>query len=263
MKTGRGWILGFLLVGLGGVVAVVSSCSTVQRSIVEVPLIEGASFVGNKACFECHTNITRAFASSAHARLHIEGAKMAGQAGCESCHGPGSRHIAAGGGKARFILNPGRDSQACLTCHLQVHAELRLPQRHPILEGKMNCVQCHDPHGGDIMKPARVGLAMARVNESCGECHREQALPHVYEHDALREGCVTCHQPHGSINAKMLVERDSNLCLKCHAQVQGATPGQLVIGAVNHSQFVTQGSCWSAGCHPAVHGSNVSPFLHY
>lgn len=265
MKTARGWIAGLLVVGLGGVLLVASSCSTMRRTVVEAPLIEGADFVGNKACFECHTNVTRGFASSPHARLHIEGAAMAGQAGCESCHGPGSRHIAGGGGKGRFIVNPGRDPRACLSCHLQVHAELRLPNRHPVLDGKMNCVQCHDPHGEDIMKPARAGLAMARLNESCAECHRDQSRPHVYEHDAMREGCVTCHSPHGSVNAKMLVERDNNLCLKCHAQVQ-STPGVVVIGTVNHSQlpaYISQGACWSAGCHPAVHGSSVSPFLHH
>lgn len=267
MTWKRGWVavlVGLVAVGLG---AFLSSCSTVQRSVVDVPMIEGASFVGNKACFECHTNYSRHFAGSAHARIRIDGAGMAGQAGCESCHGPGSRHIAAGGGQGnlRFILNPGRDPKACLTCHLQVHAELRMPQRHPVLEGKMNCVQCHDPHGSDIMKPARMGLGMARLNESCAECHREQARPHVYEHDALREGCVSCHVPHGSVNAKMLVERDNNLCLKCHAQVQGpgVASGQVVIGAVNHSDFISRGTCWSAGCHPAVHGSTVSPLLHY
>jgi predicted CXXCH cytochrome family protein len=263
MKTR--WIAGIICGALGAAGLIVSSCSTVQRTVLETPMVEGASFVGNRACFECHTNITRGFASSAHARLHVPGAKMAGQAGCESCHGPGSRHIAAGGGKDKFIINPGRDSQACLACHLQVHAELRLPNRHPVMEGRMNCVQCHDPHGRDIMKAAGTGLAMARLNESCAECHREQAKPHVYEHDAMREGCVTCHAPHGSVHAKMLVERDNNLCLKCHAQVQ-TTRGDVVIGLVNHSQipsFISQGTCWSAGCHSAVHGSNVSPFLHY
>ena len=83
----------------------------------------------------------------------------------------------------------------------------------------MSCVQCHDPHGGDILKP-KGGLAMARQNESCAQCHREQTRPFVFEHEALREGCAVCHNPHGSINEKMLVESDPNLCLRCHAQVQ-------------------------------------------
>lgn len=244
-----------------------SSCSTIERTVVEMPLIEGATFTGNKACYECHTNYTRSFPSSAHARVHVGDAALKGQVGCEACHGPGSKHIAAGGGRGRFILNPGKDPAACLNCHLQTHAEFQLPQHHPVLEGKLNCAQCHDPHGSDIMKASGTGLAMARLNESCAPCHREQARPRVYEHAALREGCTACHVPHGSINAKMLVERDNNLCLKCHAQVQGGTVpvGQVVIGTINHSArgFLNRGACWSAGCHSAVHGSNVSPNFYY
>ena len=112
----------------------------------------------------------------------------------------------------------------------------------------------------DILKPAG-GLAMARLNESCAECHRDQTRPFVFEHEALREGCVSCHQPHGSINAKLLVQRDANLCLKCHAQMpQG---GGVLIGKVDHSQLLRLGSCWSAGCHTAVHGSNINPKMLY
>jgi len=246
------------------VAALASSCAHVERTVMAPPAIEGATFVGNKTCYECHTNITRMFPASPHARVHVEGAKMAGGTGCESCHGPGSKHVAAGGGRGRFIINPGKDPAACFTCHLQEHAEFGLPQRHPVLEGRMNCVQCHDPHGADIMKPAG-GLAMSRLNETCAPCHREQAGPHVYEHEALREGCTVCHQPHGSINAKMLVERDNNLCLKCHAQVSGQAG--IFIGKANHTSVganrLSRGACWSAGCHPAVHGSNVSPRMYY
>lgn len=254
-----------LLLAFAGVAALILvSCSTVQRTVVETPVIEGATFAGNKACYECHTNYVREFAASPHARVFVQGAAMKDQTGCESCHGAGSKHIAAGGGRGRFIVNPGRDPKACLACHLQVHAELSLPQHHPVLEGKMNCVQCHDPHGADIMKSAGTGLAMARLNDTCAQCHREQAKPHVYEHEALRDGCVSCHVPHGSINDKMLTQRDNNLCLRCHAQVQNpSSPGALYIGNINHSTYVSRGACWSAGCHTAVHGSDVNRSLRY
>lgn len=240
------------------------SCATLQRTVVAPPLIEGATFVGNKACYDCHTNITRIFPSSPHARLHFEGADIKGMAGCESCHGPGSKHIAVGGGRGQFIINPGKQPAACLECHVKSHAEFELPQHHPVLEGKMNCVHCHDPHGMDIMKPAR-GLAMARLNETCAECHREQSRPFVFEHEALREGCTVCHQPHGSINAKLLLERDNNLCLKCHAQTQGpgVGSGEIFIGKAPHAMNLRMGSCWSAGCHTAVHGSNVDSRLFF
>jgi len=236
------------------------SCSTLERTLVAPPEIEGATFVGNKGCVDCHANYTRIFPASPHARIHVETAKMAGSSGCESCHGPGSKHVAVGGGRAKFIVNPSRDPQACFTCHLEVHAEFNLPQHHPVREGKMNCVQCHDPHGSDIMKPAG-GLAMARLNEQCANCHREQSKRFVFEHEALREGCTTCHQPHGSINNKMLLQADPNLCLRCHVQSQ--RNGRLFIGDEDHTLSVSRGTCWSSTCHTAVHGSNIDRILRY
>jgi predicted CXXCH cytochrome family protein len=249
------------LAGLGLVGLFVSSCSSLNETMSAPPHVEGAHFVGNRTCAECHTNIARIFPASPHARFYRDDLKSAAMAGCESCHGPGSEHVRVGGGRGRHIVNPGKDPEACFQCHIETHAEFHLPQHHPVLEGRMNCVQCHDPHGKRIFNPAR-GLAMARLNESCAECHREQSRPFVFEHEALREGCTTCHAPHGSINAKLLVERDPNLCLKCHAQQQAAA-GKIVIGKVDHTPYLQVATCFSAGCHTAVHGSNVSPKLKY
>jgi len=113
------------------------------------------------------------------------------------------------------------------------------------------------------MKPAGGrGLAMARLNESCSGCHREQTKLHVFEHEALREGCTDVSCPHGSVNPKLLVERDYNLCLKCHAQTRGNA-------VALHRQRTPRRLPFCAGpagrpvAHPAVHGSSVSPHLHY
>src|SRR5438034_1798140 len=245
----------------GATALFVSSCSTLDRAVVEPPRIEGAHYVGNKVCADCHTSITRIFPASPHARFYKDDLKWAATAGCESCHGAGSEHVRAGGGRGKFIVNPRKNPETCMQCHLEIHAEFNLPQHHPVLEGRMNCVQCHDPHGSDIMKPAG-GLAMARLNQVCAQCHREQARPFVFEHPAMREGCATCHSPHGSINAKLLVERDANLCLKCHSELQ-AVPGTLAIGKSDHTLYMQLGACYSAGCHAAVHGSNVNRLLLY
>lgn len=253
-----------LLLGvLSFTITLFMACVGVGRTVVSPPHIEGAQYVGNSACVDCHTNISRVFPSSAHGKFNKDDLKFAAVTGCESCHGPASKHVQAPG-RGSFIVNPGKDPTACFKCHLDVHAQFNLPHRHPVVEGMMNCVQCHDPHGHEIMKPAG-GLAMSRVNQQCAQCHREQSRPFVYEHEAMREGCISCHTPHGSVNRQLLVERDNNLCLKCHVQMQGPAneAGQFFIGKVNHADFIRRGTCFSAGCHTSIHGSNVHPLMLY
>jgi DmsE family decaheme c-type cytochrome len=190
--------------------------------------------------------------------------------GCESCHGPGSLHVKAGGG-AGTIINPRKSPDTCFQCHLEVRAAFSLPHHHPVPEGKMSCADCHEPHKGIAIAGAPTniqqtlkagGFAFLSKNETCFECHTAQRGPFVYEHEAVRQGCVVCHSPHGSVNQRLLTERNATLCLKCHFQEQ-KVPGHIFIGNVDHSSFLQQGTCWSAGCHEQPHGSNVTPLLRY
>jgi hypothetical protein len=59
----------------------------------------------------------------------------------------------------------------------------------------------------------------------------------------------------------MLTVRDSTLCLKCH--FQQVTGGRILIGGSDHTSRVQQGTCWTAGCHEAIHGSRVSSSLRF
>lgn len=263
MKYQRTFGVLFFLGLPAGLALFLISCASTPTQVAAPLEIPGAHFVGNRACADCHATIVREFPASPHSRLHFADVAMPGQSGCESCHGPGSEHIRSGGA-AQLIINPGKNPESCFQCHLDVQAEFNLPQHHPVIEGHMNCVDCHDPHGGDIFKPAG-GLAMARQNESCTQCHQDQTRPFVFEHEALREGCTVCHNPHGSINLKMLVVDDPNLCLGCHSQVQGPNVpvGRIYIGNTDHTSYLQVGTCWTSGCHTAVHGSNVDPRLRY
>jgi predicted CXXCH cytochrome family protein len=241
------------------------SCGTLDHAIMAPPDIPGATFVGSKACADCHDEIARDFKTADHSKLQARG-KNAENAGCESCHGPGSLHVNSGGG-AHTIVNPRKDPETCFQCHLEIRAKFSLPYRHGVLEGKMSCADCHNPHKGSIMKGGGATNLMGK-NDTCIQCHKLQQGPFVFEHEALREGCTTCHDPHGSVNEKLLVARNQMLCLKCHFQTQNvpgqaSSPGQLNIGNDNHASNMAQGACWSAGCHEAIHGSQVNAHLRY
>jgi predicted CXXCH cytochrome family protein len=265
---------------LGGSLAALSlgviSCRSVNRSVVLLPHVPGANYIGSKECVTCHDEIYRDFKTSDHARLIAEG-KNALEAGCESCHGPGSIHSDSGGEtKPPYSFTSGRPDSAgasarparvnaravenvCYNCHADVRGQFNLPSHHPVPEGKMTCTECHPPHKGIAHKGGSTAL-MAK-EENCLQCHPAQRGPYVFEHEASREGCSTCHTAHGSVNDKMLTQRDSTLCLKCH--FQQASGGQIIIGGSVHTTRVQQGTCWTAGCHEAVHGSRVNSSLRY
>jgi predicted CXXCH cytochrome family protein len=261
-----------VLWGAGGTAAlavILLSCSTTNQTILAPPSIPGAEFVGSEECRTCHEEIVRDFRTATHARLQAKG-ENAKNMGCESCHGPGSLHVKSGGA-AHTIVNPRKSPETCFQCHLEVRAQFQLPHHHPVLEGKMSCADCHNPHVGIAIKGGGTnvqqvlkggGLAFLSRNETCFECHTQQRGPFVYEHEAVRQGCVVCHSPHGSVNQRLLNERNATLCLKCHFQEQ-KVPGHIFIGDVDHSSFLQQGTCWSAGCHEEPHGSNVTPLLRY
>jgi len=246
-------ILAGLLAGV-----VVISCASVSRVVMAPPQIPGATFVGSETCEQCHEKITRDFKTATHALLKAEGANAA-NVGCESCHGPGSIHQESGGAN-HTIINPKKSSETCFQCHLDKRGEFNLPYHHPVLEGKISCGDCHDPHKGPAIEGR--GTSLASEFRTCGGCHTAQLGPFVFEHEAVREGCTTCHAVHGSVNAKMLTQRNHTLCLKCHMQQQTA-PGRMVIGGLDHTRFVSRGTCWSAGCHEAVHGSQIGSSLRY
>ncbi len=277
LKSASQWrrvlvLTGAVLLLLGGAIA----CRTVNRTVVQLPEVPGAKYIGSRECEQCHQTIYREFVTADHSRLITEGPNAL-NAGCESCHGPASLHSESGGetkppfsfsaGRppansfaAQVATTPARTTETlCFQCHTDVRGQFNLPNHHPVTKGSITCTACHSPHSGSIH--AGGGTAMLSQNDACIRCHSQQKGPFVFEHAALHEGCTICHTPHGSVNAKLLTARDANLCLKCHfQQVSGGT---LLIGGSDHTLRVQQGTCWSAGCHSAVHGSRVSSALRF
>ena len=264
MSTPRHWTKSTLI--FGGAAAwglLLVSCVVADRTIIAPPNVAGATFVGSKKCLECHEDQAAHFAGSTHGRLALKDANGT-EIGCESCHGAGSLHVKIGGSKAT-IVNPGKSPEACFQCHVDKRGEFSLPSTHPVLAGKVSCVDCHDVHADNAVRGT--GASLENMNETCTKCHTAQKGPFVYEHGAMKEGCVACHNPHGSVNEKMLIARDANLCLRCHLESPTiANAGQINASAVdvglsNHNARLMQGTCWSAACHEAPHGSNANNHL--
>lgn len=246
-----GLFLTSLLLGAAGMVFAFNGNAAADVGSVNALLpdsMKGAVYVGTETCATCHEKQYDEFRRSTHARIAVEDETEGVAQGCEMCHGPGSVHVDNSGGRGTMI-NPRKTPEICFTCHMDKKMEFRLPYRHPVLEGHMSCADCHNLHGVDARPWTATSLD--DTNEVCFKCHKDKRGPFAWEHQALRDGCTTCHKVHGSINEKMLLARDANLCLRCHIQTDFP-----VIGDRNHATNLTQGTCWSAGCHTGIHGSS-------
>ena len=164
-------------------------------------------------CLSCHTNSspTMAWHSSTHDRYGVA---------CTDCHNPHPHS------KVRQVVNinhygieePKRlamsvqQPEACYKCHQKVFAMNHLPSHHPILEGKMVCSDCHDPHG-----QMEKNLKAETINLLCYKCHAEKTGPFAYPHPPVTENCAICHEPHGTVANNLLRQPVTFLCLRCHA----------------------------------------------
>ena len=210
--------------------------------------VEGATYVGVETCTACHDDVAQRFKFTSHYKGVMESEEVLG-GGCESCHGPGSLH--ADSTEKKDIVR--YSAENCFTCHMGKKAEFRLQYHHPVVEGRMTCTDCHNPHATEAESLASV-TSLQKTNDTCVKCHKEMKGPFVFEHDAVREGCQTCHNPHGSVYDKMLVADQTNLCLRCHWEQSFSATGQL--GGVTHNYYIGRGEeCIDH--HRAPHGSNI------
>lgn len=178
----------------------------------------------NASCNRCHLKgeSMQRWTCAEHARERVS---------CIVCHD-------ANAPRGKTLRAP--EYQLCGSCHQDVKARLRLGNRHRVAEGRMDCSDCHDPHGN----AARVKDRDLRL-EVCGKCHAEKTQPFLYDHGIKRsEGCVACHDPHGSPNRRMLTHSTTRpLCLQCHPE----SPHDL--------RDRKYRNC--IACHVEIHGSDV------
>jgi predicted CXXCH cytochrome family protein len=209
----------------------------------------------NGVCLGCHAQDAqvRHWTGGSHAMNHIR---------CTDCHQVHSKNFKAAAdrnnavdtttrGRSTMVesLTPessiafrprAETNEACLKCHQTQRAEGSLPYHHPIREGKMTCVDCHDPHGGAAGK----NLKTANINQLCLSCHAQYRGPFMYQHPPVNENCMLCHVVHGSPNTNLLNVSEPALCLQCHS------------GHHNGASLPLPDRC--TNCHGSIHGTDVA-----
>jgi DmsE family decaheme c-type cytochrome len=193
----------------------------------------------NGVCLTCHRGGQRIFwASSTHESHDLA---------CSDCHNP-MANFSLRGLQARPSVN-----ETCFQCHKTQRAEFSRRSHMPLLEGRVGCVDCHNPHGSTT-EPL---LKADSVNETCYACHAEKRGPFLFEHAPVRDSCVNCHTPHGSNHEKLLVTSRPLLCQQCHAQAghpnQLMTRGNMPNGPARDIRLMSR-AC--SNCHSQIHGSN-------
>ena len=188
----------------------------------------GSHAANHLRCTDCHEVHVRARRAANENRISFDTATR------------GAFVAAAVSPETNVILRPrSATNDACLKCHQTEGAQLSMPYHHPLREGKMSCVDCHDPHGG----PAGNNLRTANVNELCLSCHAQYRGPFAYQHPPVTENCMNCHTAHGSPNTNLLNISEPALCLQCHA------------GHHNGASLPLADRC--TNCHGSIHGTDV------
>ncbi|NDP42621.1 MAG: DmsE family decaheme c-type cytochrome [Aromatoleum sp.] len=219
-------------------------------------------------CLTCH-------AGNRHLVFWESGKHAKNEVSCSNCHNmhgkPGN--VAVAPFTTSFRPN---ESELCGTCHQPIRAATLKPSHHPIIEGKIKCSDCHNPHGA--LTP--VMLRAETVNQQCYSCHADKRGPYVFSHPAVDQSCLSCHNPHGSVYAKLLNEKLPNLCQDCHDVARH--PGTVYGGAAGFTcppgatTDPTNAACFNkapgafntavntrfiaracTNCHNAIHGSNA------
>jgi DmsE family decaheme c-type cytochrome len=172
---------------------------------------------------------------------------------CSDCHNPMTRTSPTG------LLRESSVNRTCFSCHPAQRVEFRKRSHMPLLEGKIHCNDCHEPHGS-VTDPL---LRTSSTFELCTSCHPDKRGPFIWEHAPVTEDCTICHLPHGSNRASLLTSSPPCLCQQCHAQIGLAnhpialmTSDNLASGRnapARDARIIGRGC---VTCHAQIHGSN-------
>jgi DmsE family decaheme c-type cytochrome len=198
--------------------------------------------VQNASCMQCHSGGgRRLWRGSVHERADLA---------CSDCHDTMASV------SRRGLLRREGISETCFSCHPDQRREFRKRSHMPLLEGKVSCVDCHEPHGAHTPSLIRADS----VNQLCYRCHTDKRGPFLWEHAPVSESCLGCHLPHGSSRLALLRASPPVLCQQCHLQssIFGhasvlLTRDELATGRRPDERLMNRGC---VNCHSRIHGSN-------
>ena len=210
----------------------------------------------DKVCLTCHE-------ANRHLAFWDSGKHRKNDVSCSNCHsthGSKDQLLKITNPQIAPLTNTSKvpQQEVCFNCHRDIRALVMRPSHHPIVEGKVKCTSCHNPHGA--LSPAMVNAES--IKELCTTCHADKRGPFMFEHAPVEESCLNCHNPHGSRSVKLLNEKVPNLCQDCHDAAQH--PGTMYDADNNfrapatgtsgpNTRFLAR-SCMN--CHNEIHGSN-------
>lgn len=200
-------------------------------------------------CLTCHQK------DESHMNFRFSDHDKAGVA-CSDCHGVHAPKLK----RVSLDLRRADDGSAiCATCHQDVLARFDMPSHHPVKEGGVSCLGCHDQHGSE-------NLSLAGKTEKCLACHQRMRGPYVFEHPPVVEDCANCHNAHGSANRRLLTMAQPMLCLQCHSlpnnrHGQAASSGTAAADLAQPISGALLRGC--SNCHGTIHGSAQDQHLRY
>jgi len=213
----------------------------------------------NSDCLACHslerdTHLT--WGSGEHSRAGLL---------CSDCHDPHEptkRHLRET--QSLHFADLDAASGLCVACHEGVAAKFDFPSHHPVQEGAMSCLDCHDPH-----EDRRVSFGGR--NQLCAGCHQDYVGPWPYEHAPVAEDCGICHDPHGAVADDLLETIQPVVCISCHTindlfhhdqfsstNIPGNSSGTPI--TVREARTLLD-RC--TDCHGAIHGSYTDEYLRH